>query len=120
MTSDLTPPSQYVEPSLFADPAHIEPPLTGEATSDARPRIRWAGIVWGTFFAAVSGVMLWALLTAAAQRDAVRDWILALSPTSVAPGTVAAFSLLTLGVLMLVGGAVALLRRAQVRAAVDH
>ncbi|MCR2809013.1 MULTISPECIES: hypothetical protein [unclassified Microbacterium] len=113
MTSDLTPPSPYADPAFLPEPA---PPA--EATPLARPRIRWAGIVWGTFFAAIAVVMLWTL-TDPMRRGAIRDWILALSPTSVTPGTVVGVSLLVLGVLLLVGGRVAVLRRAQVRATGD-
>ena len=51
MTSDLTPPSPYSE-AAFTDPA----PAAAEAARDPRPRIRWAGIVWGAFFAAIRSI----------------------------------------------------------------
>jgi hypothetical protein len=141
MTSDLTPPNapNLPEPGtqLIPEPeaaptlalgradgptAAFPPPYTPTdvlTPPEASPRVRWAGIVWGALFAAIAAVMLWTL-TDATRRGAIHDWMLTLSPSTVTPGAVVGFSLLALGILLLVGGGVALLRRAQLRAALDR
>ncbi|MFT4210481.1 MAG: hypothetical protein QM626_01300 [Microbacterium sp.] len=92
-----------------------EPPMLKAAAQDppeARltpPRTRWAAIVWGLFFTGVSAIMLW-ILTGADRREAVTAWARATdAPTAVAIG------LLAVGVLLLVAGVAALLRRMQRR-----
>ncbi|QEA27305.1 hypothetical protein FGL91_01275 [Microbacterium sp. CBA3102] len=71
------------------------------------PRTRWAAIIWGLLFAAIAAVALW-MLADADRRDTVADGLLALTPT-----TIVTILLLTVGVLILVGGAAGLIRRAQ-------
>lgn len=71
------------------------------------PRTRWAAIIWGLLFAAISATALW-MLADADRRDAAADALLALTPT-----TAVTVALLTVGVLLLVGGAAGLVRRAQ-------
>lgn len=71
------------------------------------PRTRWAAIIWGLLFAIIAAGALW-MLADADRRDAVTDGLLALTPT-----TVVTIALLSVGVLLLVGGAAGLIRRAQ-------
>lgn len=71
------------------------------------PRTRWAAIIWGLLFAAIAATALW-MLADAGRRDAVADGLLTLTPT-----TILTILLLTVGVLLLVGGAAGLVRRAQ-------
>ncbi|UNK71556.1 hypothetical protein [Microbacterium sp. H1-D42] len=81
---------------------------TGPAASPAlTPRTRWAAIVWGVFFAALAWTGIW-ILSSSARRDDLTDWFAGLTP-----GTIAAVSLLSLGVLVLIAGLVGLIRRAQ-------
>ena len=72
-----------------------------------RPRTRWASIIWGAVFAALAALGLWTFLRPTG-RHGLGDWIMSLTP-----GTMTAYSLLALGVLVLVIGLVGLLRRAQ-------
>lgn len=71
------------------------------------PRTRWAAIIWGLLFAAIAGGALWALADET-RREAVADALLTLTPP-----TIITILLLTAGVLLLVGGATGLIRRAQ-------
>lgn len=73
------------------------------------PRTRWAAIVWGLLFAAVAAVSLW-LIADDDRRVGVSDWVLSLTPA-----TIGTLLILTIGVLLLVAGASALLRRVQRR-----
>ncbi|WP_226531326.1 hypothetical protein [Microbacterium paraoxydans] len=75
------------------------------------PRTRWAAVIWGVLFAATAATALW-MLADADRRDTVADGLLALTPT-----TIVTILLLTAGVLILVGGAAGLIRRAQRRLA---
>ncbi|GAA3940181.1 hypothetical protein [Microbacterium soli] len=75
--------------------------------SAAQPRTRWAAIVWGVCFAVLAGYAIW-MLGSGDRRDDVSDWF-----ASLTPGTVTALALLTVGALVLVSGAVGLIRRAQ-------
>ncbi len=70
-------------------------------------RIRWAGIVWGLFFSALSVAALW-IVGSAERRDDVAEWYSQLTGP-----TVAGVAVLALGALLLVAGLVGLLRRAQ-------
>lgn len=91
--------------------------MTLDATADAAPRatdspaltarIRWAGIVWGVFFTALSVAALW-IVGSADRRDDVAQWYSQLTGP-----TVAGVAVLALGVVLLVAGLVGLLRRAQ-------
>ena len=71
------------------------------------PRTRWAAIIWGLLFASVAAIALW-MLADEDRRETLADGLLALTPT-----TVNMILVLTIGVLLLVGGAVGLIRRAQ-------
>lgn len=82
------------------------------ASSDAvtpltRPRVRWAGIVWGLVLAAIAATALW-VLADAERVDAVRQWFMGLTPAAVA-----AYVALTVGALALVAGLVGIARRVQ-------
>ncbi|MEV4775799.1 hypothetical protein [Microbacterium sp. LWH12-1.2] len=79
------------------------------STADALPRTRWAAIVWGAVFATLAGLGLW-LLIDRDRSDAVADWALGMTP-----GTITATVLLCIGALVLVSGAVGLIRHAQRR-----
>jgi hypothetical protein len=85
----------------------------------ARPRIRWAGIVWGSFFAVLAAAALWWLVDQG-RRAATRDWVLSLTPDSVSLGAVIGIGVLCVGMLLLIAGAVALLRRAQLRLTIQR
>lgn len=71
------------------------------------PRTRWAAIIWGLLFAVIAATALW-MLADDGRRDAVADGLVALTPA-----TIVTILLLTVGVLLLVGGAAGLIRRAQ-------
>ncbi|WP_247631169.1 hypothetical protein [Microbacterium croceum] len=75
------------------------------------PRTRGAAIVWGLLFAAIAAFGIWTL-TDDDRRASTADWI-----TTLTPNTVYSLVLLTIGVLILVSGAVGLIRHAQRRAA---
>lgn len=77
--------------------------------SVAPPRTRWAAIVWGLLFAAVAATSLW-LIADDDRRAGIADWALSLTPV-----TVSTLMILTIGVLVLVTGASALLRTVQRR-----
>lgn len=79
---------------------------TGPAVYDP-PRVRWAGIVWGLFFAVVAGLGLW-MIVDPRQRAGLGDWLATLTP-----GALIASAVLAAGVLVLLTGAAGLLRRAQ-------
>lgn len=73
------------------------------------PRTRWAAIVWGLLFAAVAATSLW-LIADDDRRSGIADWALTLTPV-----TISTLMILTIGVLVLVTGASALLRTVQRR-----
>lgn len=75
--------------------------------AELRPRIRWAGIVWGLVFAAIAATMLWIVLEPA-RIAAVLDWWATLTPAGLILTV-----LLVLGGLLLVAGLSALGRRAE-------
>lgn len=77
------------------------------------PRTRWAAIVWGLLFAAVAATSLW-LIADDERRSGVADWALTLTPV-----TISTLMILTIGVLVLVTGASALLRTVQRRTTVS-
>lgn len=85
------------------------PPAVPVSAESAPPRTRWAAIVWGVFFAALSAIGLW-LLTDRDRSDGLADWALQMNP-----GTITATALLCVGTLVLVGGAAGLIRHAQRR-----
>lgn len=88
-------------------------PTTTEPTT--APRTRWAAIIWGLLFATIAAVSL-GQLADAARRETIADALMTMTPT-----TITAIVLLTAGVLLLVGGAAGLIRRAQRKlAAASH
>lgn len=72
------------------------------------PRTRWAAIVWGLVFAALAAAGVW--LLDETRRDDIADWILAQTPSSIT-----ATALLTVGILILITGAIGLIRSLQKR-----
>lgn len=86
---------------------------TPRAEAVTPPRTRWAAIVWGVLFAAVSVTSMW-LIAADDRRSAIADWALTLTPV-----TITTLMILTIGVLVLATGASALLRTMQRRTAVS-
>ncbi|MHC9046542.1 hypothetical protein ACYX8G_18310 [Microbacterium saperdae] len=87
------------------------PVSTGAAPEPTVPRTRGAAIVWGLLFAVIAAFGIWTL-TDGDRREGAAGWI-----TTLTPNTVLSLVLLTIGVLILVGGAVGLIRHAQRRAA---
>jgi hypothetical protein len=92
-------PSWDAAPSADAAPAASVP----------SPRTRWGAIVWGALFAAIAGIGIW-MLGSAARRDGITDWL-----ASLTPGMITALGLLLAGLLALVTGLVGLIRHAQRR-----
>jgi len=87
-----------------------DPGASGEQASLPRPRTRWAGIVWGLVFVALATIGIWAS-SDPARLDGFAPWLGTLDP-----GAAIGYGLLTVGGLLLVGGLVGLLRRAQIAA----
>lgn len=81
--------------------------MTSEAITP--PCTRWAAIIWGALFAGVAAGGLW-LLADDDRRGGVADWTMSLTPP-----TVTALMILGVGLLLLVAGAIGLVRRAQHR-----
>ena len=117
-TQPLAPPPLTYAPSM-AHTAHSDPGTDVESREAPAPRIRWAGIVWGTVFALLAGTAVWTL-AAASRITAVHEWLRTLSPTEVHPGWVIGIVVLAGGVLLLILGGVALLRSAQLRMTVER
>lgn len=105
-TMTLAPPD---EDTPDVGEAQVAASATPPATDADGPRTRWAGIVWGLFFAAAALGGLW-VVTDSSRRGSIVVWASALTP-----GAIVAYSLLALGVLILVAGLVGLLRRGQRR-----
>lgn len=84
----------------------MEPHTTASALT-GRPRIRWAGIVWGLAFAALAVAGL-VLTTSPNAYSALVEWVHVLSVA-----TMVATALLAAGAALLVAGLVGLLRRGQ-------
>jgi hypothetical protein len=117
--------TEYAPPPADDGTAHSAPVAATAAVSSAAgpvsaaaapaeptpPRTRGAAIVWGLLFAAIAAFGIWTL-TDDDRREGTAGWI-----TSLTPNTVFSLVLLTIGVLVLVGGAVGLIRHAQRRAA---
>lgn len=104
----------YAPPSADATAtvAPAAPPVA--LTEPTAPRTRGAAIVWGLLFAAIAGFGIWTL-SDDARREGAADWM-----TTLTPNTVVSLVLLAIGVLILVGGAVGLIRHAQHRVARAH
>ncbi|MRG59533.1 hypothetical protein GE115_06555 [Agromyces sp. CFH 90414] len=97
------------EPEASVAGAPVPPPAPEPEASVApplRPRVRWAGIIWGLVFAAIAATLL-AVLTDPARRDAATDWWTGLSPAGFALTAV-----IVVGALLLVAGVAGLARRA--------
>jgi hypothetical protein len=71
----------------------------------ARPTVRWGALVWSLIFAATAAATLWVVVDSG-RRDALGAWLLDLSPAAAS-----LYALLALGVLIVVFGLVALIRR---------
>lgn len=96
------------------DASENRPPVqdAGDVPSSSetlRPRIRWAGIVWGLVLAAVAAAALW-FTTADGSVERFGQWM-----QEVEPVTLIAGGLLAIGILVLLTGIVGLARRAQTR-----
>lgn len=98
----MSTPTPFTETTPPLAPTHV-------AETVGSPRTRWGAIIWGALFAAVAAAAFW-LIADDERRAGIADWILALTPT-----TITTLMILTIGVLLLVTGAVALLRRGQHR-----
>ncbi|WP_461471306.1 hypothetical protein [Microbacterium sp. HJ5] len=109
MTNESTEPTVPLDPPSAAAAPGVPTP----------PRVRWAGIVWGAFFALLAGGALW-VLAEASRIEAIREWMRTLSPAQFHPGWVIGAVVLAGGVLLLILGGVALLRNAQLRATVER
>lgn len=97
-----------VLPDVFtADDVADESPLV--ADSVPRPRTRWAGIVWGTIFAAIA-LATALIVTSPERRDAFGGWL-----ASLTPGGFVLVGVLAFGCLILVLGLLAAARRLQRR-----
>lgn len=127
MSTDMTPPAAPtgetttgettpgIETAPF-DAADPQPPAAMTASpaplvDPGAPRVRGAAIIWGLLFAAIAFAGIW-MLTDDERRSATADAITALTPE-----TGVALVLLAIGVLVLVTGAVGLIRHAQHRSA---
>lgn len=115
----LDPPGAPATVAEASDPYFLAAANPVAVPSAHAPRIRWAGIVWGAFLAFLAGTGLWTLAEAS-RRAAVHDWFLTLAPGSVNPGFIVGFSILAIGLLLLITGGVALLRRAQLRITIER
>ncbi len=108
MTDDTTKALGFDE-ALRPPPAASGAPST-RAPEELRPRIRWAGIVWGLVFAGLAATLLWIVLEPA-RMELVADWWATLTP-----GGLILTVLLVLGGLLLVAGLSSLGRRSDRRA----
>lgn len=81
------------------------------APASTAPHTRWGAIIWGMLLATASASMI-GMLSTADRRDGLVHWVAALTPEAVG-----AIALLAVGVLVLVCGAIGLIRRAQHRSA---
>ena len=67
--------------------------------------MRWGALVWSLVFAGLAATTLWVVVDSG-RRDALGEWLLGLSPVAAS-----LYALLALGVLIVVFGLVALIRR---------
>lgn len=103
--ASVAPPPPAITPPAPVRVAELAPADTGVEA----PRTRWAAVVWGLFFAAVSLWALW-ILAEPERREAAAEWAFTLDTA-----TGVAVLILGLGVILLVAGAAGLLRRTQRR-----
>ncbi|MDQ7878530.1 hypothetical protein Q9R08_11135 [Microbacterium sp. QXD-8] len=87
--------------------AESDPPGAAASVALSRPRVRWAGIVWGLVLATIAAGAVW-FLTDPARQDALASWLVSLSPA-----TTIAIGVLVLGGFALITGVVGIARRAQ-------
>ena len=108
-TIPLTPPDpadlRMPAPEPTTRPATASAAPAAPAAAVARPRVRWAGILWGLVFAVTGSLLLWVLVDPA-RRAAVDDWWGSLTPSGFA-----LTALLVAGGLLLIGGLSGLARR---------
>ena len=104
-TPDAAPAPSSLPPAF--EGTAVPTPTPALAAAETGPRVRWAGIVWGIVLAAIAAVALW-ILTDAARRVALTEWML-----EVTPAAAAAYAVLVVGGFALVAGVVGLARRAQ-------
>lgn len=103
-TAPTAPVDSFPPPPPLPEAAIRTPSVTASVTP---PRTRWAGIVWGVFFAAIAAVALW-ILSDATRRTSAVEWAFSLDgATGIAMGVLA------IGVILLVAGLSGILRRAQ-------
>jgi len=115
MSTDMTPPAAAAATATAVDLTDAPSAAPASASVEpAAPRVRGAAIIWGLLFAAIAFAGIWTL-TDDDRRSAAADAI-----TTLTPGTALALGLLALGVLVLVTGAVGLIRHAQRRAAASR
>jgi hypothetical protein len=93
--------------SAYAAPGGRSASAAADSATAAAPRTRWAAIIWGLLLAAISATALWVTVDAG-RRDAVAEWIVALSPAAIA-----AYLLLAAAAIALVSGLVGIARRVQ-------
>lgn len=91
-------------------PLASEPPTETGDPQPPHPRTRWAGIVWGLAFGAIAAGGIW-LSSGLERLEGLSTWLLDLGA-----GAAVGYGLLAIGGLLLVGGLVGLLRRAQIAA----
>ena len=91
-----------VPPGPASAPAADTAPATRRG-----PRVRWAGIVWGTAFAALAGTGFWLASTTDRTED-LGVWAVELPPATAITGAV-----IVIGAVVLLIGLVGVLRRAQ-------
>lgn len=103
--------TQPVIPEATTDIAPPVPTVGATAHSRApeRPRVRWAGIIWGVVLAAIAGGIL-AILLSTALQHVLLDLIFTIDPM-----TIAILIVLLIGVLALITGLVVAAGRAQRR-----
>jgi len=111
IAGDVTPTTDDVTPTDVL-PTEVLPPAAESVAHEppaplARPRVRWAGILWGLAFALIATYGLWVTAAPGAVDDLTARAV-HLSPTTIAAGT-----LIALGTLALIAGLVGLLRHAQ-------
>lgn len=90
-----------------ADTAVLSPLQEDAGHAPAGPRIRWAGIAWGTIFCAI-GLTTMLIAGSPARRDGFGDWI-----GQLGVGGIVLVGVLALGILILILGILAVIRRAQ-------
>ncbi len=104
-TTDIPTPPPPPSPAPAPSASIIEAGHTDAAAS--RPTVRWGALVWSLIFAGIAATTLWVVVDSG-RRVALGDWLLDLSPVAAS-----LYALLALGVLAVVFGLVALIRRGE-------